>query len=90
LPAQGKKMRIGTFGEYVVSADAIRQGTMWTGFYRVRKYDQSFLTSSAFLNETHTEDTYPTREEAENAAFRDGQDFALSRGGKGPALSSRT
>ncbi len=82
-------MRNGTFGEYVVSADAIRQGTMWVGFYRVRRYDESFLTSSAFLNETHTESTYSTREEAENAAFRDGQEHVLNRGARGAALSTK-
>lgn len=69
-------MKVGTFGSFVVSAGAIQQGTMWVGVFRLRKYDDSFTVSSVFMDETHTEGTYPSKDEAETAAFEEGGECA--------------
>lgn len=66
-------MRVGTLGEFVISANAFQQGVRWVGVFKIHQTDPSFLTTSGFSDEMHTDDTFATREEAIEAAFAEGE-----------------
>jgi hypothetical protein len=68
-------MKDATFGSFVVSAEAVQQGSMWTGVFRIAQYDDNFTSSTDFLGETHTDGTYLTRSEAEQAAIEEGREW---------------
>lgn len=72
-------MRVGTLGEFVISANAIRQGIRWIGVFKIHQTDPSFLTTSGFSDEIHTDSTFASREEAIEAAFSEGEGVAKSQ-----------
>jgi hypothetical protein len=76
-------VKVGTFGLFVVSALAVRQGTMWAGIYNIRKYDRAFLATTVMVEQTHTEGTFATKGEAEDAAFAEGESVVLDKRGRG-------
>jgi hypothetical protein len=69
-------MKVGTVGRFIVVAGAVQHDAMWTGTYRIRDSPGGFSNSSAVLDETHTDGSLPTREEAEHAAFIEGVELA--------------
>lgn len=77
-------MRVGTLGEFVISANAILQGIRWVGVFKIHQTDPSFLTTSGFSDEMHTDCTFDSREEAIEAAFAEGEEVVKSQR---PAIS---
>lgn len=72
-------MRVGTLGEFVISANAIQQGIRWVGVFKIHRTDPSFLTTSGFSDETHTDGTFDSREEAVEAAFAEAEQVVKSQ-----------
>jgi len=72
-------MRVGTLGQFVISANAIRQGIRWIGVFKIHQTDPSYLTTSGFSDEMHTDSTFASKEEAIDAAFVEGEEVVKSQ-----------
>jgi hypothetical protein len=70
-------MKLATFGPFVVSARAIRQGDSWKGMFAVGKYHGTGPLAMRVVDDTPSDLAYMTRDEAEDAAFLEGRALAL-------------
>lgn len=66
-------MRVGSFGEFVVIARTRRQGTRWTGSFKINRLVTDFTASVPYDEEQSIEETFDSSGEAEDAAFFAGQ-----------------
>jgi hypothetical protein len=66
-------MRVGTFDRFTVISRAFVQGTRWGCAFKIRKTDPSFSVTTDFQDESFCEQTFESREEAEDFSFRQGE-----------------
>jgi hypothetical protein len=72
-------VKVGRFGEYMISARAIPQGTRWAGIFRITRPNQDWTVTLPFQEEEQLDLTYGTRELAIDAAFAYAEDLILNR-----------
>jgi hypothetical protein len=72
-------MKVGRFGEFVISARAVAQGTRFAGVFRITRPQQDWTVTLPFQEEDQLEDTFDTRDAAIEAAFQYAEDLLRSR-----------
>jgi hypothetical protein len=72
-------MKVGRFGEFVISARAVPQGTRYSGVFRITRPQQDWTVTLPFQEEDQLDDTFESRDAAIEAAFRYAEDLLRSR-----------
>lgn len=63
----------------MISARAIQQGSLWSGIFRITRPNQDWTVTLPFQEEEQIESTYPTRDEAIEAAYAFAEGLLRSR-----------
>lgn len=72
-------MKVGRYGEFMISARAVPQGTRWTGIFRITRPNQDWTVTLPFQEEEHLDETYGSRQAAIDAAFAYAEELLRSR-----------
>ena len=71
----GAEMRVAVVHDFVLIARAFEQGTRWGCAYKLRRTDPELQTTSDVLDELVCEETFETKQEAEDFAFAEAEAF---------------
>lgn len=72
-------MRVGRFGEFMISARAVAQGTRWAGIFRITRPNQDWTVTLPFQEEEQLEETFDSRDEAVDAAYEHAESILRAR-----------